>query len=101
MLLARALVTRPDYLLLDEPTANLDPYHRLTVVAALQAEVARGAGVLIALHDLDLARACCDRLLLLGDGALLADGAPADVLTPERLAAVFQVRATDGGWQRA
>ncbi len=101
VLLARALVTRPDYLLLDEPTANLDPYHRLTVIAALRAEVARGAGVLVALHDLDLARSFCDRLLLLHDGELVADGAPADVLTPKRLAAVFQVRAVDGGWQRA
>lgn len=101
VLLARALVMRPDYLLLDEPTANLDPYHRLTVVEALRAEVARGAGVLLALHDLDLARTCCTRLLLLSNGELIADGKPADVLTPARLAAVFQVRAVDGGWQRA
>ncbi len=101
VLLARALVTRPDYLLLDEPTANLDPYHRLTVVAALQAEVARGAGVLVAMHDLELARSCCDRLILLSDGELIANGTPADVLTSTRLAAVFQVRAVDGGWERA
>ena len=100
VLLARALVTRPDYLLLDEPTANLDPYHRLTVVAALRAEVARGAGVLVAMHDLELARSCCDRLILLSSGELIADGAPAEVLTPARLAAVFQVRAVDGGWER-
>ena len=101
VLLARALVNRPDYLLLDEPTANLDPYHRLTVIAALQAEAARGAGVMVALHDLDLARTCCDRLVLLDNGVMIADGRPAAVLTPERLAAVFQVRAIDGGWQRA
>ena len=101
VLLARALVNRPDVLLLDEPVANLDPFHRIAILDTLRAEAQRGAVVLVALHDLDLAGQRCDRLLLLDHGALIATGTPAEVLTPERLAAIFRVRAAPDGWQRA
>ena len=101
VLLARALVDRPAWLLLDEPIANLDPYHRLTVLTALRTEVARGAGVLVALHDLDLALQRCDRLLLMEAGTIIADGLPHEVLTAQRLAAVFRVRGDPSGWQLA
>ncbi|WP_439545655.1 ABC transporter ATP-binding protein [Sandarakinorhabdus sp.] len=100
VLLARALVARPAWLLLDEPIANLDPGHRLDVMALLAAEAARGAGVILALHDLDLA-ARCDRLLLMDGGTLVADGSPADVLVDHHLAARFGVRRGPDGWQRA
>ena len=99
VLLARALVARPGWLLLDEPIANLDPGHRLDVLALLRAEAARGAGVVLALHDLDLA-ARCDRLLLIDRGRLVADGPPAQVLSSANLADVFGVARGDGGWQR-
>ncbi len=101
VLLARALVARPDWLLLDEAVANLDAYHRLDIMALLRAEAARGAGVLISLHDLDLARRHCDRLLLLHEGALVADGSPADVLSPANLARVFRIRETPLGLEKA
>jgi len=100
VLLARALVARPAWLLLDEPIANLDPGHRLDVMALLAGEAARGAGVILALHDLDLA-ARCDRLLLMDGGKLVADGPPACVLTDSRLAVSFGVRRTPDGWHRA
>ena len=100
VLLARALVARPAWLLLDEPIANLDPGHRLDVMALLAAEAGRGAGVVLALHDLDLARRC-DRLLLIADGALVADGAPHQVLSSDRLAAIFGVELRNHSWQRA
>ncbi len=101
VLLARALVNRPAVLLLDEPTANLDPGHRLHVMDLLRAEAAAGTIVLVSLHDLDLAAGRCDRLLLLADGALVADGAPDDVLTPARLAEIFGVARGPGGWVTA
>ena len=100
VLLARALVARPAWLLLDEPIANLDPGHRLDVMALLAAEAARGAGVVLALHDLDLAGRC-DRLLLINKGRMVADGPPAAVLDDAQLARIFGVARGSGGWQRA
>jgi iron complex transport system ATP-binding protein len=100
VLLARALVARPAWLLLDEPIANLDPGHRLDVMDLLAREAARGAGVVLALHDLDLA-ARCDRLLLINKGQLAADGTPAEVLDSTRLASIFGVLRGPQGWQRA
>ncbi len=100
VLLARALVASPAWLLLDEPIANLDPGHRLDVMALLRAQAARGAGVVLALHDLDLA-AGCDRLLLIDRGRLVGDGPPESVLTPAALAAHFGVARGAQGWQRA
>ncbi len=99
VLLARALVASPDWLLLDEPTANLDPWHRLAVMALLRREAGRGAGVVVALHDLDLARRHCDRLLLLSGGNLVADGPPDTVLSPANLARVFAIRDGIAGWE--
>jgi iron complex transport system ATP-binding protein len=100
VLLARALVARPDWLLLDEPVANLDPWHRLDIMALLAREAARGAGVIVALHDLDLA-ARCDRVLLMHDGAVVGDGAPGDVLAPGPLAAIFGIRRAGHGWEQS
>lgn len=100
VLLARALAGRPDYLLLDEPTANLDAHHQLAILDVLRREAARGAGVLVTLHDLALAERWCDRLLLLDDGRLVAEGSAADVLTESRLGAIFHVRRGESGWER-
>ncbi|MFZ4382967.1 MAG: ABC transporter ATP-binding protein [Sandarakinorhabdus sp.] len=99
VLLARALVARPAWLLLDEPIANLDPGHRLDVLALMAAEASRGAGVVLALHDLDLA-ARCDRLLLIDGGRLIADGPPDIVLRDDLLTASFGVKRGPHGWQR-
>ena len=101
VLLARALVAGPALLLLDEPVANLDPYYRIAVLDILRTQADRGVGVLVALHDLELAAARCDRLLLLDKGKLVAAGRPQDVLTPEALASIFRVRHGAGGWHRA
>ena len=100
VLLARALVDRPQVLLLDEPVANLDPFYRLAIMDALRAVAVAGAAVVVALHDLDLAAARCDRLWLMDTGRIVAEGLPGDVLTPERLAAVFGIARVDNGWRR-
>jgi len=91
--LARALAQGAKVLLLDEPIAGLDLVHQLRALELLRATVDEGRAAVVALHDLSLAARCCDRILLLADGALQADAPPADVLTPDRLARVFAVHA--------
>ena len=91
--LARALAQEAPLLLLDEPIAGLDLAHQLQALDLLRAIVDAGRGALVALHDLSLAARRCDRMILLADGRIRADDAPAAVLTPETLAQVFGVRA--------
>ncbi len=81
-------------LFLDEPTASLDPRHQIALLRAVSA-LAREAGVavLVVLHDVNLAAAWCDRLLLLAQGREVAQGAPAGVLTPANLQAVYGLPA--------
>jgi iron complex transport system ATP-binding protein len=96
VLLARARAGEPRILLVDEPTAGLDPGHALDAMTLLQ-EIASGGTLVIAvLHDLTLAARFCDRLLLLHEGVLQADGPPAEVLTPAALARVYGVTAIHG-----
>ena len=86
VLIAQRLFRRPGLLLLDEPTSALDLHHQLEVMALLRAHAAQtGTPVVAALHDLGLALRWCDRVLLLAEGRLLADGPPQTVLTPDRL----------------
>ena len=96
VLLARALAVEAPLLLADEPLAALDPAHQIEVMQLLRAEAARGATVIAVLHDLTLAARWCDRLLLMDKGQLVADGAPRQVLTAERIDAVYGVSAFIG-----
>jgi iron complex transport system ATP-binding protein len=91
VLLARALATEADILLADEPIAALDPRHQLDALAALAEEATRGALVIAVLHDLALASQWANRVILLHDGKVLADGPPQSVITPAHLAASFGV----------
>ncbi|MFE4058833.1 ABC transporter ATP-binding protein, partial [Streptomyces sp. NPDC059096] len=90
VLIARALAQQPSLLVLDEPTNHLDIRHQLDVLGILRR---LPATVLLALHDLNLAAYYCDRLHVLHEGATVACGPPADVLTPRLLAEVYQVKA--------
>ncbi len=94
--LARAFAQTTPLLLLDEPNANLDLLHAFQLVDLVQGHVRRGAAVIAALHDLNLAARVCDRILVLKDGAVAALGPPAQVLTTALLASVFGVKARVG-----
>jgi iron complex transport system ATP-binding protein len=91
--LARALAQQPRLLLLDEPTSHLDIRGQLQLLALLRHKAAQGMTVVLALHDLNLAARFCDQLVVLSDGALAAEGAPREVLTPGLLASVYGVSA--------
>jgi iron complex transport system ATP-binding protein len=80
----------PRWLLLDEPTANLDVAHGITMLESFAARARQGDGVLAVLHDLDLAARFADRVALLTGGELVALGTPEQVLTAERLSAVYR-----------
>jgi iron complex transport system ATP-binding protein len=86
VLLARALAQQPELVLLDEPTAHLDPGRQVEVMSTLR-RLADGQeiGAVAVLHDPNLASRFADRVLLLGVGRVLALGTPRDVLTPALL----------------
>ncbi|MFI8517239.1 ABC transporter ATP-binding protein [Streptomyces sp. NPDC085481] len=89
-LVARALVQDPALLVLDEPTNHLDIRYQLEILSLVRH---LGTTNLLALHDLTLAGAYCDRLYVLKDGRVVAEGPPAEVLTPALLATVYGVEA--------
>ncbi len=93
VMLARALASEPEFLLADEPVASLDPFHQLEVMELLGNVAHRGGAVVVVLHDLNLAMHFCDRVVLLNDGQLLADGAPEKVLNGEMLERVYGIEA--------
>jgi iron complex transport system ATP-binding protein len=93
VLLARALAQEADALVLDEPTAAVDLHHQLALFERLRAEADRGRAVLVVVHDLNLAAAYCDRLLVLAAGEVVGEGPPAEVLTEALVERVFRVRA--------
>ena len=82
------------YLLLDEPTASLDLAYQLEIATLLrQLHRERGVAVVISTHDLGLAGTICDHLLLIRNGAVVAEGATDDVLTPDNVRRVYGVEA--------
>jgi iron complex transport system ATP-binding protein len=80
VILAQALCQGARCLLLDEPTAGLDPAHARSIFAMLRAQCDAGAAAIVVTHDLDLALRHGGTMWLLADGQLAARGAPADVL---------------------
>ena len=97
VLLARVLATGAEWVLADEPLAALDLAHQLALTAHLRALAAAGKGVVLVLHDLALAMNHADRVLVLGEGRLIADGPPEVALTPALIARIWGVQAEWAG----
>jgi iron complex transport system ATP-binding protein len=93
VLFARALAQEAPILLVDEPTAHLDIRHQVGMLELLRALTAGVGGspraVVAVLHDLNLAARYCTRVALLAGGRIVADGPPAEVLTPDAVREVF------------
>ena len=96
VLIARALAQDAPLLLADEPTAGLDPSHQIALMRVFAGLAAEGHAIVASMHDLGLAARWCSRLILIDGGRIVADGSPANVLTPERLRAVYGVTAHIG-----
>lgn len=88
-LIAMVLVQETGWILLDEPLNNLDLAHARRVMQVLRARVAEGRSVVAVLHDLTVAARFADHVLAMKDGRVLAEGTPAEVFTPARLAALY------------
>ncbi len=96
VLLARVLAGDPGILLADEPVSGLDPYHQVHFMELVRDYAGEGRTVALVLHDLNLAARFCDRLALLEEGRVAADGPAREVLDPEHLGRVFGIRAVYG-----
>jgi len=94
VLVARALAQNTGVLLLDEPTASLDVRHAIDIMQALRYRVDTASATVIgAIHDLDLAAAFCDELIVMQNGSIQASGRVETILSPELLQTVFRVHA--------
>jgi len=99
--LARVLAVEAPVILADEPTASLDPRYQLDVMKTLRAAADQGGLVIVVTHDLGLAARFADHLLVLSQGRLVAEGAPAAALSEQVMADVFRVSAYRAEFERA
>jgi iron complex transport system ATP-binding protein len=100
VLIARALVAKPRALLLDEPAANLDPYWQLRLMDYLRTCARQNSqAMLVAVHDLELAHIYADRLIIMHNGRVAADGDPVSLLSGDRIPRIFNIRRFEGRWR--
>lgn len=91
VLLARALAQKVELLILDEPTNHLDIKYQIQILNLVKS---LGITVLVALHDLNLAAAYCDKLYVMQNGVVVANGKPNDILTQQLIKDVYEVDCT-------
>jgi iron complex transport system ATP-binding protein len=84
------------YLILDEPTSSFDLAHQNLTLEVVRSLAEKGVGILMVIHDLNLAARCSDRMFLMQCGRIVISGTPSEVLKRETIASVFQVDATIG-----
>jgi iron complex transport system ATP-binding protein len=93
ILLARVLAGEPEWILADEPLANLDPGYQLDILDLLRHQARDGKGVVAVLHDLHHAVRFADHVVLLHQGSVFAQGTVDDVITAQNLATVYGIDA--------
>jgi len=99
ILIARALAPKPKLLLLDEPTANLDPLWQIRLMEMLKADLSRsGQSALVAIHNLDAAGRYADRMIVMDGGRISAEGAPQEILAGAAIPLVFGIARINGEW---
>ena len=81
----------PRYLLLDEPTANLDLSSEMLLMNILKARASSNVGILVILHDLNLASHFADKIAIMKDGEIKAFGKPEEVMTDDFLTSIYEV----------
>ncbi|WP_440055345.1 ABC transporter ATP-binding protein [Pseudoalteromonas sp. T1lg65] len=89
-MIAKAMVLKPEVLIMDEPTSHLDIRYQIQIMELVKH---LGVTVIASFHDLNLASAVCDKLLVLQNGHLVAQGTPKEVITESMLSDVFGVCA--------
>ncbi len=95
LVIAKALVTDPELLILDEPTTGLDPQARLLVWETLAALKTRGLTIVITTHYMEEAARLCDRLAIMDEGRIFASGTPADLIAAFAATDVLEVIGVD------
>jgi ABC-type multidrug transport system ATPase subunit len=90
--LALALVNQPELLILDEPSAGLDPEARRNMRAAILDVKENGGAVLMTTHDMDEAQRLCDRIAIINLGRVVAEGPPADLIARSRTTTTISLR---------
>lgn len=91
VLIARALAQNAPLLLADEPAAGLDPAHQIALMEMIAARANCLGLAIVSVHDMGLAARWCNRLLVLHNGHLVADGPPHEVMVPEMFASVYGI----------
>lgn len=98
--LARVLAVEAPVILADEPTASLDPRHQIDVMKNLRAAADKDVLVIVVTHDLGLAARFADHVLVLSEGRLASQGAPAEALSEQVMANVFRISAYRAEYRR-